>query len=575
MQDATAAYKRGLRQAQKALVFLVEFEGVPTRYSNFIVMEPLGPYRQLLKEVKGGSGQITIDEGACAAGAFSFSILDRFQEITKLQSRYTLPNRKVTIKSGFRALPESQYTTVFQGKIYTYALDNDNVTWTFQTTSFIRDTKQQVFAAATKLVGPIGAGDATINVVATDGFQPATGLTSPQCFLRIGDEAISYTGVTATSFTGCVRGQLGSVAAAHADGDEAKNLVVFQDNAVNIALQLLTSTGTGTNGPYDVLPFTSGLAVPTGLGTFMPGKQFIDVARFEKQRDQWLGGMTFRFEESDAVEGKQFLEQQIYTFINSYPYVDNLGRLALKTYTPPLPTVDLAFLTDDNLEGAPTWQGNLFERYFFNEVDLSFDFDWLTGKFIDRELAEDATSQSKFGLVSTRTMESRGLRTAVIGQAKIDVIVNRFLRRFSNPTPVIKARVFFSQSLVEVADVVALTTAHLPNTRNGRLGVSAVPMEVIERNPDFVRGSVDLMLLSTGEAYLRKYKAITPRSTLAQNGPPGSFPVFSAATPAQRLYGFIGRRVVPGVDVIGANIPVTPGEKVYMNDGTEGYYIPG
>ena len=66
-------------------------------------------------------------------------------------------------------------------------------------------------AAATTLNGGIDAVVATITVVSTSAF-PAAGR------LDIGTELITYTGKTATDFTGCVRGVNGSTAASHLTG---------------------------------------------------------------------------------------------------------------------------------------------------------------------------------------------------------------------------------------------------------------------------------------------------------------------------------------------------------------------
>ncbi len=63
-------------------------------------------------------------------------------------------------------------------------------------------------------VGGIGASDTTIPVVSTSGF-PAAGI------LRIDSEQMSYTGTTATSFTGVTRGINGTMAATHSSGSSA------------------------------------------------------------------------------------------------------------------------------------------------------------------------------------------------------------------------------------------------------------------------------------------------------------------------------------------------------------------
>lgn len=68
----------------------------------------------------------------------------------------------------------------------------------------------------TSLTANITNADTTIPVVSTASF-PNASVAEPKAFF-IADETITYTGKTPTSFTGCVRGALASVAAAHLAG---------------------------------------------------------------------------------------------------------------------------------------------------------------------------------------------------------------------------------------------------------------------------------------------------------------------------------------------------------------------
>jgi hypothetical protein len=58
-----------------------------------------------------------------------------------------------------------------------------------------------------------GGSGTTINVASTTGF-PSTGVN----FIQVGTEEISYTGITATSFTGITRAVRGTTRAAHSNG---------------------------------------------------------------------------------------------------------------------------------------------------------------------------------------------------------------------------------------------------------------------------------------------------------------------------------------------------------------------
>ena len=58
----------------------------------------------------------------------------------------------------------------------------------------------EVVVGLTTISAGISTTDTTINVPSTKGFPSEYGL------LKINDEIISYTGITSTSFTGCIRG---------------------------------------------------------------------------------------------------------------------------------------------------------------------------------------------------------------------------------------------------------------------------------------------------------------------------------------------------------------------------------
>lgn len=70
-------------------------------------------------------------------------------------------------------------------------------------------TAARVKGATTRLTAAAAAGDGTLTVSSTTGF------TSPTGTIYIGFEKITYTGTTATTFTGCTRGAGGTTAAAY------------------------------------------------------------------------------------------------------------------------------------------------------------------------------------------------------------------------------------------------------------------------------------------------------------------------------------------------------------------------
>lgn len=112
-------------------------------------------------------------------------------------------------------------------------------------------------------------GDTTLTVDTTaawadwDGY----GVYYIQITTAGGDEfVLRATGRTATSFTGVsTTGQVGTTAADALAGDVCRFVAAVEGHPVEVALAVILSTGTGTNGARDVLPETAGLGIPREL----------------------------------------------------------------------------------------------------------------------------------------------------------------------------------------------------------------------------------------------------------------------------------------------------------------------
>lgn len=544
MQTANSNYLRLLSQATVRPVWLIIFDGVPTRFATGIVKNSLGitkPYA-IVPETAGA--QITVDEGRSSFSSWLFKVLDVGNEVTTLLTQYQFANRLVTIKSGFAELNEADYITAFTGQLLDFPLAADNSFWQFEAVSIAISQSVSIFDAACLLVGDITNASATINVDDSTGFPAAT---AGLCYVRIDDEVFSYTGNTGTSFTGCVRGELGTAAAAHLDGTQMQNVVILEGNPLTLALQIMTSTGAGTNGPYDVLPACAGLSIP---------QDQVNVALFENQRDLWLNQFNFRFEEQDVIPGLTFLQEQIYSFCNSYPVIDNDGRLSVKVYAPPLPNQLAPVIHDNDMAGAPRYQPGRLATMFYNEIRLSFDWDFVTKTFGSLSFFEDLQSQATYNTTSTRTLESRGMRGGIgaTGTPRIANWATRFLKRFSVPPPSLNGKLLYDKRLLEPGDVVPITSLYIPNLTTGKKGVVTKLMELVEYTPDPAQGVQTAVFLDTGYTYGHKYAGISPSAQ-----PPINFPGYLAATPAQRNYAFISSKQSATVGI--------------MSNGDDGYYI--
>ncbi len=506
--------------------------GISMRFSTGPVTDPQGPTSAYMLIPSGAGAQITPAQGTSSLANTNIDIVDYNGQVTELMRTYQMANRKITLKQGFVGMPEADYLTVAEGLVQDYQLQNDNMVWRFTLTTLMSQEQNNIFDAFCTLVQNVGLTDTTIYVDSTSEFPYAT---NGCCYLFLGSEAISYTGTTPGSFTGCARGQLGTTPQTGSIGDQPVNLIVLQGQPLTLALEILTSTGSGANGPFDILPACAGLAIPY---------QQVDIQSFLTQQTQWVPGLQLRFEESASVVGKDFLEQQIFTAANCYPLIENNGQIGVHVYGPVMPQSEVPLVTDDDLAGVPTWSGSLLGRYFFNQVDIEYDYNFITGNDDSQALFEDATSQQAFGKVVTwqdGAVELRGFRTNVTGLEQIQAWAQRILQRFGSGQAPVSAEMMFSECLLSPGDIVPITTKYLPDLTTGTKGVVAHLYELIEIQPDYKKGTQKLTLLDTGYTYGARYCAISP----------SGYPVYTAATPQQKNYGFICQKLTDSSGIMG------------------------
>lgn len=114
------------------------------------------------------------------------------------------------------------------------------------------------------LVANINSSVTTLTIASTTGwswdeFGSGIGL------LRIGDELITFTAVTATDFTGCTRGALGTTAAAHTAGDTVDSVAYLHGHPLDIVRRLLLSHHDPGNSVWDDYPEVWGWGIKQTL----------------------------------------------------------------------------------------------------------------------------------------------------------------------------------------------------------------------------------------------------------------------------------------------------------------------
>lgn len=128
-------------------------------------------------------------------------------------------------------------------------------------------------------------GDASITVDSTTGFVRPTGENGAVLITPTSGDPfyLTWSANTGTTFTVGTSSVMGTTQVAAVVGDRVSRVAYFNDHPIANALKILTSGFAGANGPFDVLPVSWGLQVPSG---------FVDItdALFYKDSVATTGG---------------------------------------------------------------------------------------------------------------------------------------------------------------------------------------------------------------------------------------------------------------------------------------------
>ncbi len=281
--------------------------------------------------------------------------------------------------------------------------------------------------------------------------------------------------------------------------------VTIAGNPITILLRILTSTGDGTNGTYDVY------AVENGLGI---DESYLNVSEIEQVRDRWFpsDSVRMKFIIDKREKAKDWLEREIFKIMNIYPVIDGDGKFNIKPFKPPIPVyAAVQSFTEDNIIGLPKWDANL--DALINEIE--FHYDYGEGDFDTEEFYINSDSVNNRGpgkkplTFKTKGLHSDLLRTGdVIERRK-----NKVWNRFAVPPIKVSVSCFYDRYLSEIGDVVPLTHSKIPDIVAGTRGLTSNRMEIISKQVDWKKGQVNYELLDTGFAK-DQYSVISPTMTI-------------------------------------------------------------
>lgn len=221
-------------------------------FNGLILDNSILPYIDLNKTTNQITQQLQADKGGSqSVTSFDVGIIDKDQIITELIT----PNKTVVDILGVKARlylslegaghPKDSIL-FFSGIVAGASSGAGYVNINLASPEKLKNL--EIFPkVSTELTAGITNVATTINVASTDDFVLPADSGTLRTYLLLNDEIIEYTGKTSTSFTGCVRGQFGTIAVAHNINDNIESAYRLIGNLKDLSLKLMLS---GINTPY-------------------------------------------------------------------------------------------------------------------------------------------------------------------------------------------------------------------------------------------------------------------------------------------------------------------------------------
>jgi hypothetical protein len=439
-------------------------------------------HKKLIKNITYESEEYEPGEPLLRRSKLSFTLVDKDEAVIDLIGGNILLNKEVTVKFGFTALNEADFVTLptfFVKKIMALNGTIDHNFVCEETNDFDPLYKDTVYRITDKtyLTADETAVDAVINVVSTTAAGFIATAPVPDGLMAaaiiIDNEIIAYTGTTATTFTGCSRGYLGTTAQIHSQGAIVKPCYIFNESFTQAFMRILTSGAAGTNGRYD-----------NGVANLGPRQQFssslIDIEQME--REGWRyhaayepGGAAANIcdEEFHYVI---FKETKIKTIINDLfkpfhasLYKNSDGELSVRVMDLPVILEEVSADTlDDNNSKLNSME--FLDNLLMTDAVYRHDFDWAANIFLrtqnDSDLTKNDESDTAYGTYPKKEIENKALDYSAANCSRFYHTYERFVLFYGNMLTKLNVTPLFREWLFEALDDIQMDSAFWPNYRD-------------------------------------------------------------------------------------------------------------
>lgn len=302
----------------------------------------------------------------------------------------------------------------------------------------------------------------------------------------------------------------------------------IQGNPIDMLLVAVQNElGIGQTDPTD--PSSWQLYIPGDDSTLINPNIYFDIDMAVGLRDGQFSGDWMEFVIKAQEEGKSWIEDQILKPLGLYFVVLSTGVLTIKSMKSPVSTNPETW-TNHSIMGIPE-----LDRWdIINVLQARFNVDdsgtSTASRKYNADIAyEDLTSINQFRQQLIQQAEFTGMRTRRGAMGRAFILADRVFRRHGYGTPVYTCTVQLRNLRQELAEYVLLThplvlDLYPLSTNAGKMGLTDVECEIIDRQPNYSEGTFEFKLIDT------RFVQQTVAYKIALN----STPVWTSATTQEK-----------------------------------------
>lgn len=290
--------------------------------------------------------------------------------------------------------------------------------------------------------------------------------------------------------------------------DEGSYIVV---NGVTFVTETATSAVIDFRSQYDTFH--------PGAGLKMHNNE-VDIEEHERIKRWFLSSAEYEFYIRDTVNGKEFIEQQIYFPAAAYS-IPRKSKASVGYHVGPLPISDVkTFDLTNTVRASGISLRRQINRNFYNTIVYKYEEDVLEGDTFHRgHIEKDATSQTQVPIgTKALVIPAKGIREVLSGATFSSNQSERRLRRYRVGAELIEQmQVGMGMSFnVEIGDIMIVDMAALKmaDTKSGTRDGAPRLFEVVDKTFDIRTGNVKLSLLDTAYGTATRYCLMSPSSRL-------------------------------------------------------------